>query len=109
LERDDEPGALGQGLTATDPDYMGRGIAWALKLFTVRYAQERGYERIKTWNDSENHTMLSINLRLGFAPRPAWITVERAVQSRESRVSRAEIRDLPLAPSGKGGEEQDEA
>lgn len=79
LEREDEPGVVGQGLTATDPDYMGRGIAWVLKLCTLQYAQERGYERIKTWNDSENHSMLSINLRLGFVPQPAWITMERAV------------------------------
>ncbi|MDR5682639.1 MAG: GNAT family N-acetyltransferase [Armatimonadota bacterium] len=76
LERDDEPGTLGQGLTATDPDCTGRGIAWALKLCTVRYAQEHGYQRIKTWNDSANHAMLSINLRLGFVPQPAWITME---------------------------------
>jgi len=56
---------------------MRRGIAWALKLNTVKYAQENGYERIKTWNDTENQPMLSINLRLGFQPLPATITMER--------------------------------
>ncbi len=77
LEKADEADALNQGLTATDPAYMGRGIAWALKLRTVKYAQDHAYRRIKTWNDAENKPMLSINLRLGFTPLPAWITVER--------------------------------
>jgi len=77
LEKGDEEGTILQGLTATDPEYMRRGIAWALKLNTVKYAQENGYERIKTWNDTENQPMLSINLRLGFQPLPATITMER--------------------------------
>ena len=77
LEKGAEEGVLGQGLTATNPDYMGRGIAWALKLNTVQYAQTHGDKQIKTWNDTENQPMLSINLRLGFMPLPAWITMER--------------------------------
>ena len=77
LEGAEEERTLNQGLTATDPEYMRRGIAWALKLNTVKYAQENGYQRIKTWNDTENQPMLSINLRLGFRPLPATITMER--------------------------------
>ena len=77
LGKSDEKDALSQWFTATDPDYMGRGIAWAVKLHTVKYAQEHGYKQIKTWNDTENQRMLSINLRLGFKPLPAWITMEK--------------------------------
>jgi GNAT superfamily N-acetyltransferase len=77
LERSDKPGMINQGLTATDPGYMGRGIAWALKGRTVQYAAEQGFRQIQTWNDSENQPMLSINLRLGFKPLPAWIIMEQ--------------------------------
>lgn len=77
LGKSDETDALNQWFTGTDPDYMGRGIAWALKLNTVKFAQEHGYKRIKTWNDTENQRMLSINLRLGYQPQPAWITMEK--------------------------------
>jgi RimJ/RimL family protein N-acetyltransferase len=79
LLQSDEEGALEQELTATDPDYFGRGIAWALKLNTVQYAQEHGFKKIKTWNDTANQAMLSINLRLGYQPQPAWIMMERAI------------------------------
>ena len=77
LDKSDKEGMINQGLTATDPGYMGRGIAWALKLNTIQYAQEHGYGQIQTWNDSANERMLSINLRLGFQPLPAWIMLER--------------------------------
>lgn len=77
LDKSDKEGMINQGLTATDPAYMGRGIAWALKLNTIKYAQEHGYGQIQTWNDSENQPMLGINLRLGFHPLPAWIMMER--------------------------------
>ncbi len=77
LDKSDKEGMINQGLTATDPAYFGRGIAWALKLHTIRYAQEHGHRQIQTWNDSENQPMLSINLRLGFRPLPAWITMAR--------------------------------
>ena len=78
LAKSEEPETLLQALTATDPDYMGRGIAWALKLNTIEYAQTHGVRRIKTWNDSENQPMLSINIRLGFQRQPAAIVMERA-------------------------------
>lgn len=77
LSKGTEEATLIQNLTATDPEYMARGIAWGLKVQTVQYARHHGYRYIKTWNDSENQPMLSINLRLGFKPLPAWITIER--------------------------------
>lgn len=73
------PGVLNQGLTGVLREYRGRGIAMALKLLTVRYARERGYDEIRTWNDERNQPMLRINTALGFAKQPAWITFEKAL------------------------------
>lgn len=54
----------------------GKGLAMALKLETVRYAQRLGVDHIKTWNDQKNRPMLAINEVMGFARQPAWIGVE---------------------------------
>jgi len=73
-----EPGALYQGLTAVRREYRGRGIALALKLHTIAYAQKHGYKVIKTWNATVNEGMLAINQKLGFVRQPAWIEMEKA-------------------------------
>ncbi len=70
----DEPKDLYQGLTGVRREYRGQGVALALKLKTIEYARVHGYEVIKTWNESGNVGMLTINNKLGFVRRPAWIT-----------------------------------
>ncbi len=69
-----DPTLIHQNLTGVLRDERGKGIAMALKLKTVQYARTHGYTRIRTWNDSLNAPMLAINVALGFAREPAWIT-----------------------------------
>ncbi|MBZ0317234.1 MAG: GNAT family N-acetyltransferase [Anaerolineae bacterium] len=57
-------------MTGVDREYRGRGIAQALKLLTVYYAQAMGADAITTDNDSQNAPMLAINHRMGYIPQP---------------------------------------
>lgn len=75
----EEPGHLYQGLTGVRREYRGQGIAMALKLRTIRYAQEHGQTLIKTWNATTNTGMLAINQKLGFVRQPAWIEYEKSL------------------------------
>lgn len=70
----EEPKDLYQGLTGVRREYRGQGVAMALKLKTIEYAQRHGYTVIKTWNESTNVGMLAINDKLGFVRQPAWVT-----------------------------------
>ena len=74
-----EPGHLSQGLTGVRREYRGKGLALALKLHVIKYAQERGYTLIKTWNDTENLPILTLNEKLGFVRQPAWIEYEKVL------------------------------
>jgi GNAT superfamily N-acetyltransferase len=77
LERQlEDPTFVWQGLTAVHRDARGNGVAMALKLRTVTYAQGLGVEHIKTWNDQKNRPMLDINEAMGFEKQPAWIAIE---------------------------------
>ncbi len=81
LERQiEDPSFVWQGLTGVRREDRGRGIAMALKLRTVRYAQAMGVDHIKTWNDQRNRPMLRINEALGFAKEPAWIAFEKRLR-----------------------------
>jgi GNAT superfamily N-acetyltransferase len=82
LERQiEDPSFVWQGLTGTLREARGRGIAMALKLRTVSYAQGMGVDHIKTWNAQSNRPMLSINEAMGFVKQPAWIAIELAFRS----------------------------
>lgn len=69
-----DPRELYTGLTAICRDYRRRGIALALKLRAIDYARRHGVVTLKTWNESNNRAMLSINEALGFVKQPAWIS-----------------------------------
>jgi mycothiol synthase len=72
----EDPSFIWQGLTGVRREARGTGLAMALKLETVRYAQRLGVDHIKTWNDQRNRPMLAINEAMGFARQPAWIGLE---------------------------------
>jgi GNAT superfamily N-acetyltransferase len=68
-----EDDALETGLTGVRRAYRRRGVALAMKLRSLRWAKERDYRLVKTWNATNNEGMLAINEALGFEKRPAWI------------------------------------
>jgi mycothiol synthase len=57
--------------------YRGRGIALALQIRGIAYARENGHPLIKTSTSVTNQPMLSLYTRLGFAPQPDWIQLEK--------------------------------
>jgi GNAT superfamily N-acetyltransferase len=74
---DQEPTGLVQGNTGVRREYRGRGIAVALKLKVIDFARRNGYEKMKTWNASNNAPMLAVNTKLGFKREVGWITLEK--------------------------------
>jgi mycothiol synthase len=68
------PTDLRTGFTGVRREYRGRGLAFALKLRAIDWAKRSGYKSIRTWNSTLNAPMLGINVKLGFARQPAWIT-----------------------------------
>jgi len=54
------------GITVVRRAYRRRGVARALKVLALRRAQERGVERVATWNHVGNTPILELNASLGF-------------------------------------------
>lgn len=61
--------------TGVMPSHRRRGIATALKVRTIRYAQSQGVKTIRTGNHEAN-PMYQINLQLGFQPQPGELLFE---------------------------------
>jgi GNAT superfamily N-acetyltransferase len=61
-------------MTAVRRRWRGRGIAFALKRATIRWAVQAGLERLETGNDPDNGAMRAVNARLGYKPLPDDIT-----------------------------------
>jgi len=77
LERLAEPSSLLQVFTGTRPDWRRRGVALELKRRGIAYAQSHGIARIRTYNDSLNIAMWTINQRLGFTRQQEHVQGER--------------------------------
>lgn len=64
-----------QKLTGVLAEYRGHGIALALKVATIAFAQQHGFQTIITWIETNNAPMLSLAARLGFVQQPGGIVV----------------------------------
>jgi GNAT superfamily N-acetyltransferase len=61
--------------TGVAREYRGRGIARALKLRTIEWSRQNGIRYHFTGNETDNHRMLAINIRLGYQMLPRSIEV----------------------------------
>lgn len=74
------PQRLNTGLTGVRRSHRRRGIATALKVHGIRYAQAYGNAVIETGNE-EHNPMYQLNLQLGFRPKPAWMDYVRNLET----------------------------
>ena len=70
-----DDGLLETGLTGVVRSHRRRGIATAMKVRAIQYAQGHGGATIATDNE-ENNPMFQLNLQLGFEPKPAHLDFE---------------------------------
>ncbi|MEM7531704.1 MAG: GNAT family N-acetyltransferase [Chloroflexota bacterium] len=70
------PKTIPVGLTGVRREYRRQGIATAVKLRSIEFAQAQGCISMVTGNE-ENNPMFQINLRFGFQPLPAWLNFHR--------------------------------
>lgn len=68
-----EEHSCGVGFTGVRRSYRRKGVALALKLRGMTYAQEHGYASMRTSVDASNQASLAVNERLGFVKQSAWI------------------------------------
>ena len=66
------------GITGVLPSHRRRGIATALKLKTIEFAQANGGKIIETDNE-ENNPMYDLNMQLGFKPKPGLLHFEKVL------------------------------
>jgi len=77
----DGAGRASNMFTGSLPAFRGRGLAFAAKLASTRWAAAHGVTRISTHNDETNAPMLAINRRLGYrvvGRRLEWVRAETA-------------------------------
>lgn len=77
LFRGREADTLKQEATAVRRSHRRRGVALALKLRGLSYAQAHGYARVNTGMASNNAAMVALNTRLGFRPQRAYLTFRK--------------------------------
>ena len=79
-----DPAQFVNNLTGVIRDYRRRGIATALKLRLIDYARQQGTQTISTSNEAYN-PMFELNAKLGFQPRPAWVSFEKQLQRKKKQ------------------------
>jgi GNAT superfamily N-acetyltransferase len=79
----DDPAVFDTRTTGVLPAYRRLGIALALKMRAIRYAQTHGATRVTTGMDATNTPIVALNQRLGFVPEPLWITFSQTVATHQ--------------------------
>lgn len=75
----DDKAELEHLVTGVDKEYRGRGVAVALKLRTIDFAQQNGFKRISTWVESNNPSMLAVNEKLGFVRAEGILVLKKTL------------------------------
>ena len=76
-----DPDLFDIGVTGVLRSHRRWGIAAALKLRGIEFAQKKGIRELRTWNASHNEGILAVNRRLGFVRRPAHIAYVKEVRA----------------------------
>ena len=74
------PGGLTQGFTGVKREYRRRGLATALKLSGIVYAQTQGYQIVQSFNKPEQETIRALNAKLGFEVLFENLTLEKCLR-----------------------------
>jgi RNA polymerase sigma factor (sigma-70 family) len=74
------PGGLTQGFTGVKREYRSYGLATALKINEILYAQSHGYKIIQSFNKPEQVAIRALNEKLGFALMFAHVTLEKCLR-----------------------------
>ncbi|GGO26705.1 GNAT family N-acetyltransferase [Deinococcus humi] len=68
--------------TAVDPAYQGRGVALALKAWSLQKARAWGAQEVRTGNDASNTPIITLNRRLGYQLQPGVVKLRRTLVQR---------------------------
>jgi GNAT superfamily N-acetyltransferase len=79
LGKDSSGTSLLGGLLGTLPEYRGKGIALALMLRAIRYAQNAKLASFKTCTAAVNIPMQRLFTKLGFGYDPQWLQCQRDI------------------------------
>lgn len=77
-----EPHKLSTGLTGVARSHRRRGLATAVKIHAIQFAQAYGATILETDNE-ENNPMYQLNLQLGFRPQPAMVEFKKTMEIME--------------------------
>lgn len=81
----DDPTVFDTRTTGVLPAYRRLGIALALKVRALVYAQAHDASRVTTGMDATNGPIVTLNQHLGFVPEPMWITFAKALLTHEEQ------------------------
>ena len=71
-------------MTGVIRSYQGKGIALAIKLKAIEYAQNNEGKYIRTHNDSKNSPMIALNEKLGYQPKTGIYTLLKEISNIKS-------------------------
>jgi GNAT superfamily N-acetyltransferase len=74
-----QPTTAHHDMTGVRRAWRGRGVGGALKRAQIRWAKERGYERLATQNEMRNEPIRRLNERLGYQPQPGRVILRGPV------------------------------